>query len=78
MTYIEFARKDNQDFCALTSRKIKEYASNLTMDTGHFWDLEKEASGINDMQPIMVASGIFVCPKMVDFFIIQDIWYSRV
>ena len=32
----------------------------LTMDIGHSWALEKKASGIKDMQPNLVASGIFV------------------
>ena len=36
---------------------------NLTMDTGHSWDLEKKASGIKDMPPTMVASGILVRHK---------------
>ena len=37
----------------------KSMHQNLTMDTGHFWDPEKKASGIKHMQPIMVKSGIF-------------------
>ena len=40
---------------------------NFTMDTGHSWDPEKKASGIEDMQPIMVASGIFVRHKVKIF-----------
>ena len=56
-------KNDNEYSCALTLRKIKEYAKKITMDTGHSWDPEKTASGIKDMQPIMVASGIFVLHK---------------
>ena len=60
---IDLERKYNEDSCALTSRKIKEYASNFKMDTGHSWDPEKKASGTKDMQPTLVASGIFVRHK---------------
>ena len=34
--------------------------SNSSTDTWHSWDPEKRASGVKDMQPIMVANGIFV------------------
>ena len=33
------------------------------MDAGRSWDQDKKASGIKDMQPIMVASEIFVRHK---------------
>ena len=46
------------------------------MDTGQSWDTEKKASGIKDMQPNMVASGIFVRHKWWTILRIQDIWYS--
>ena len=73
---IELERKNNEDSCALTSRKIKEYASKF--NDGHSWDPEKKASGIKDMQPIMVASGTFVRHKCWTILRIQDIRYSRV
>ena len=38
-----------------------------TMDNGHSWALEKKANGIKDMQPNLVASGIFVRHKMESF-----------
>ena len=44
----------------LLQGRSKSTRQNLTMDTGHSWDLEKKASGIKRMQQIMVASGIFV------------------
>ena len=70
---IELERKDNEDSCALTSRKIKEKSlQSLTMDTGHSLDPEKKASGIKDMQPIMVASGIFVRYKWWTILRIQE------
>ena len=68
---IELARKDNEDLCALTSRKIKEYASNFI--DGHW----TKANGIRDLQPNMVASGIFVRHKWWNILRIQDIRYSR-
>ena len=55
----------------LYSRKIKDYAS--TFNDGHwaFLGPRKKASGIKDMQPIMVASGIFVHHKWWIFLRIQ-------
>ena len=50
---------------------------NLTMHIGHSWDLEKKASGIKDMQPKMVANGIFV-RKWWKLLRIEDIRNSRV
>ena len=47
------------------------------METGHSWDPEKKASGIKDMQPIMVASGILVLHKWWTISRIQDIQYSK-
>ena len=47
------------------------------MGTGHSWDPEKKASGIKDMQPIMVASGIFVRHKWWTIMRIQDIRCSN-
>ena len=72
---IELERKDNEDSCALTSRKIQEYASKF--NDGYWAFPEKKASGIKDMQPNMVASGIFVRYKCWKSLRIQDIWYSR-
>ena len=48
-----------------------------TMDTEHSWDPEKKASGVQDMQPIMVASGIFVRQKCWKFLRNQDIRFSK-
>ena len=73
---IVLEKKLNEDSCAIASRKIKEYASIFLMDTGHSWDPEKKASGIKDMQPIMVASGIFVLHKWWKISRIQGIQYS--
>ena len=65
-------KRGNEDSCAITSRKIKEHASNSTKDTGHSWDVEKKASGVKDMQPIMVAKGIFVLHRWWKISRIQD------
>ena len=66
---INLERKDNEDSCALMSRKIKQYASIFfTMDIGHSWGPQRKASGIKDMQPISMASGIFVRHKMLEIF----------
>ena len=70
---IELERKDNEDSCATTPRKIKEHASNSNDGHWHSWEPEKKASGIKDMQPIMVASGIFVRHKWWKNLRIQDI-----
>ena len=70
-------KRGNEDSCAFTSREIKEYASKFNDCTGHSWDPEK-ASGIKDMQPTMVASGIFVLHKWWKILRIQDIRSSRV
>ena len=42
------------------------------MDIGHSWDREKKASGIKDMHPNLVASGIFVRHKWWKISRIQD------
>ena len=42
--------------------RSKSTPQNSTKDTAHSWDPEKKAS-IKDMQPIMVANGIFVLHK---------------
>ena len=74
---IELEGKDNEDSCALTQGRSKNMPQYLTKDTGHSWDPEKKASGIKDMQPMMVASGIFVRHIWWKILRIQDIWYSR-
>ena len=42
------------------------------IDTGHSLDPEKKASGIKDMQPIVVASGIFVLHEWWKISTVQD------
>ena len=61
----------------LLEGRSKNMPQILTMDTRHSWDPEKEASGIKDMPPIMVANGIFVLHKWWKILRIQDIRYSR-
>ena len=58
--------------------RSKNMPQILTMDTGHSWDAEKKTSGIKEMQPNMVASGISVRHKWWKIMRIQDIQYSRV
>ena len=52
----------------LPQGRSKNMPQHLTMDTGHSWDQEMKTSGIKDMQPIMVASGIFRASQMVEDF----------
>ena len=56
-------RKITKILVILPQRRTKNMPQILTMDTGHSWDPEKKASGIKDMQPNMIASGIFVRHK---------------
>ena len=74
---INSERKDNEDSCALTSRKIKEYASKFNDSHWALLGPEKKASDIKDMQPITVANGFFVLHKWWNISRIQDIQYSR-
>ena len=67
--------------CSMTliwKGKTKSMPRHLTMDTRHSWDLEKKASGVKDMQPIMVASGIFMFHKWWETSRIPDIRHSKV
>ena len=52
----------------LPQGRSKNFPQILTMDTGHSWDPEKNASSIEDMQPIMVASGILRASQVVENF----------
>ena len=60
---IDLDKKGNEDSCNTTSRNIKMYAQDSLKNTGHSWVLEKKASGIKDMQPIVAANGISVLHK---------------
>ena len=60
----------------LLQGRSKSTPQNSTMDTGHSW-LEKRASGIKDMQPIMVANGIFVLHRWWWVSRTQDTQYSE-
>ena len=62
-------KEGNEHSCAITSRKVKEYASKFKE--------EKEARGIKDMQPIMVANGIFVCHRWWKISRTQDTQYPE-
>ena len=75
---IALERKDNRRFlCSYLKEDKTICLQHSTMDIGHSWGPEKKASGIKDMQPNMVASGIFVRHKWWKTSRIQDIWYSR-
>ena len=74
---IELERKDNEYSCALTSRQIKEYASNCKDGHWAILEPEKKASGIKVMQSNMVANEIFVRHKWWKFSRIPEIRCSR-
>ena len=70
-------KRENEDPCDITSRKIKEYSSKI--NDGH-WALSgrgEESKWYQGYAAIMVASGIFVLHKWWKISRIQDIRYSR-
>ena len=62
-------KEGNEHSCAITSRKIKEYALKFNE--------EKRASGIKDMLPNMVANWIFVLHRWWRISRTQDTKYSE-
>ena len=71
---IELESKGNEDYCALTSRKIKEYASFFTMDLGP----GEESKCYQGSAADYGGKWDLRASQMVEFSRIQDIRCSRV
>ena len=76
-TTLKWKRTEMKILVLLLQGRSKSMPLNSTMDTGHSWDQEKKASGINDIQPIIVANVIFVLHRWWKTSKIQDTRHSR-
>ena len=77
-TTLFWTKEEMKILVQLRQGRSKNMPQILMMDTGHSWDPEKKASGIKDIQPIVVASGIFMLHRRWKISRVKDTRYSRV
>ena len=74
---IELERKDNENSCALSSRKIKEYASKFNDGNWAFLGPGEESKRYEGYATDYGAKWDLRASQMAENLRIQDIWYFK-